>query len=346
MTSSVINNIFDAVYVINLDRAVDRLKDIDGKLKKIGIRYTRISAVEGRKLSVDEIKAESSSSCANFCIYGAIGCALSHKKIWKDVVKRNYQKVLILEDDANFADNFDQRFLSSWKAVPNDWELVHLGAVIGGGDRYNYTWFDWLNTVPLMLSDTLSGVSMNRGQAVDPEGKVLIPDINAGSHAYAVTLSGCKKLLKCIPKITYPGHIDLLIAYRASHLLNRYAFADPDLIAQPTIAKDSSIASAGSPNLANYLLDHISLTKRGTQAGWVMSSSIARVGPSVQISCWRLVWFILGFFLGLQRLPIFALAMLADDFFLGSDKNRNIKQLIFDILLFAGGAFLSMAMNR
>lgn len=339
-TKTKLNEIFDEVYVINLDRATDRLQAMDRKLAKHGIKYKRLNAVDGRKLDPTIIDAECTPVCANFAIYGAIGCALSHKTIWNDVVQRGLKQVLVLEDDAVFCADFNRRFLASWESVPADWDLVHLGAVLSGGDRDQYTWFDWVATVPLLLGDVLAGSDKARGRYVDEARKIVVPDMNAGCHAYAVTRAGCQKLLSRIPIISYPGHIDILIAHEASRHMNRYAVVDSSLVTQPTMTEHSSIATTGSPHLGNYLLDKIALTRRDTRAGWVMSGSIARIGSSIQLSCWRLLWVLLGFLLGLQRLPMFAAAMLADDVAFGTKENRNINQLIFDISLFAFGAML------
>ncbi len=338
---SVINKIFDEVFVINMDRSKDRLTQINKKLNLLGITYTRISAVDGNKLSDKEINESSTVGCAKFCNYGTIGCALSHKFIWSEVIRRGLKKVLIFEDDAEFADDFDKRFLSSWAAVPQDWELVQLGCSLAGGDRKEYMWFDWFITAPLLINDFMNGhKNLNRGKYVDDERKIVIPDVGGGAHAYTVTNAGCMKLLQSIPKISYPGHIDLLIAYNATNL-HRYGFSDSGLVTQSTFTQSSTLVTAGSPHLGNYMLDQILITSRGTRLGWIMSSSIARVGSSsIQLSCWRVVWLVLGFILGPKRLPLFAAAMIADEMLLGTKQKRNLSQLIFDISLFATGAFL------
>ena len=41
---------------------------------------------------------------------GEIGCALSHYFIWKDIVDKSHKGALIIEDDANFSNNFKTVF--------------------------------------------------------------------------------------------------------------------------------------------------------------------------------------------------------------------------------------------
>ena len=37
---------------------------------------------------------------------GEIGCAMSHYKIWQDIIKNNYNHALVVEDDGEFSENF------------------------------------------------------------------------------------------------------------------------------------------------------------------------------------------------------------------------------------------------
>ena len=41
-----INNLFDCVFVINMDKDVDRLKKMDEDMNKYGIEYVRFSGIE------------------------------------------------------------------------------------------------------------------------------------------------------------------------------------------------------------------------------------------------------------------------------------------------------------
>jgi len=76
-----VNDFFDKVIVINLDRRTDRLEKIDSQLKELGIQYKRFSAVDGKKLDIDPVLAGT----------------MSHLQVMKQV---SGQRVLILEDDA------------------------------------------------------------------------------------------------------------------------------------------------------------------------------------------------------------------------------------------------------
>lgn len=92
------------VYVINLDRRPDRLRDIAEKLASIGVGFERISAVDGRKINpkrnVNRFLA-SLYSGPDSNMLAAVGCYLSHRSIWQRMVRDGVTQALILEDDAD-----------------------------------------------------------------------------------------------------------------------------------------------------------------------------------------------------------------------------------------------------
>jgi hypothetical protein len=52
-----VNDYFDKVIVINLDRRTDRMDKLVPQLEKLDIQYKRFSAVDGKKLDIDPIVA-------------------------------------------------------------------------------------------------------------------------------------------------------------------------------------------------------------------------------------------------------------------------------------------------
>jgi GR25 family glycosyltransferase involved in LPS biosynthesis len=60
---------------------------------------------------------------------GAIGCYLSHVKIWENVLKNNYETVLIFEDDAKVPPDLNDKMHEELKNIPNDWDIVLFGYI-------------------------------------------------------------------------------------------------------------------------------------------------------------------------------------------------------------------------
>jgi GR25 family glycosyltransferase involved in LPS biosynthesis len=160
---------FDAVYVLNLDRRTDRWQHTQQQLEKskLGKQYTveRVSGIDGSTLDFAKLGREGVISPMGLerlklptdqklfgmdLTPGAIGCALSHRKVWEIVQQRKNQCALILEDDVEFHPKFARTMTDRWETVPQDWGIVHLGGLdllaggkpprpyLGNGIRYAY----------------------------------------------------------------------------------------------------------------------------------------------------------------------------------------------------------------
>jgi GR25 family glycosyltransferase involved in LPS biosynthesis len=106
-----INEFFDKVVVVNLDRRTDRMEKLVPQLKELGIKYERFSAVDAKQLNIDPIVAGLKSHL--------------------QVIKNNSGKrVLVLEDDAYFVEGFNEKFDKVMQTLPEDWDIFYLGALL------------------------------------------------------------------------------------------------------------------------------------------------------------------------------------------------------------------------
>jgi GR25 family glycosyltransferase involved in LPS biosynthesis len=106
-----VNEYFDRVVVINLDRRTDRMDKLGSQLDELGIEYERFSAVDSKELGIE----------------GYIAGTMSHVAVWK---KYKGQKILVLEDDALFCDDFNEKFAEVMQALPQDWDIFYLGVLL------------------------------------------------------------------------------------------------------------------------------------------------------------------------------------------------------------------------
>ena len=106
-----VNEYFDKVVVINLDRRTDRMEKLVPQLERLGIEYERHSAVDGKELGIDPISAGT----------------MSHVQVLK---KYQDKKILVLEDDAQFIDDFNEKFEEVMQTLPNNWDIFYLGALL------------------------------------------------------------------------------------------------------------------------------------------------------------------------------------------------------------------------
>jgi glycosyl transferase family 25 len=94
-------------YLINLDRATERLSFVMPQILALGLPLERISAVDGKILSRKEIEsvADAETYKKRFKTLpevGTIGCSLSHEKTWRKFLESDYEFALIFEDDVQF----------------------------------------------------------------------------------------------------------------------------------------------------------------------------------------------------------------------------------------------------
>ena len=116
-------------YVLNLDRRPDRWEKFKRNAKPIDfLNYERYSAVDGYILkTTPQLQRIFDGNDYNMKV-GAVGCAMSHFKMYIELIHSDYDAFLILEDDIEFADNFDLKLLHLCNQLKNvDWDLVFLG---------------------------------------------------------------------------------------------------------------------------------------------------------------------------------------------------------------------------
>jgi GR25 family glycosyltransferase involved in LPS biosynthesis len=131
---------FTKIMYINLERRPDRKTNIEKQLDKINnnIVVERINAIDAKKLDINNLSNKlvtkagiDSALDKNKGLYtiltkGAIGCALSHKKVWEKVLYGDDNYVLILEDDIRFHKDYNNKLQAIINKVPN-YDILFLG---------------------------------------------------------------------------------------------------------------------------------------------------------------------------------------------------------------------------
>lgn len=91
------------VFVINLKQDEARRIFITTQLRSLGVSFRIIDAVNGNALEQEEynrlVDLKAVSEQRGWLTRGAVGCALSHLKVYETMVKEKIQHSLILEDD-------------------------------------------------------------------------------------------------------------------------------------------------------------------------------------------------------------------------------------------------------
>jgi len=234
-----LNNFFDKIYVITLERAADRHLLIKQQLD--GLNYTFMYGTDKNNLQYEDLvrnKIYDPELAKQHHLVGKemrlseIACSISHGMVYEDVVKNKYNRVLILEDDVIVDRENILLFEAVSKELPADWGLWYLGFAknekapgiaffkkifyhllyaTGVKRRFNHTVIN--NLYPKPFSKHLRHAGFHDC-----------------AHAYAITGNTAEVFLKMQQPVSYIA--DHLLAYAASGRLINAFITEPKLINQ------------------------------------------------------------------------------------------------------------------
>jgi len=170
------------VFVINLDRAAQRLERMDAELGALGVSYERLPAVDGSAITADFIKTFApvkSWRQRRRPAPSQVGCYLSHVRALELIRDRGLERACILEDDVVFAPDFPS-FLDAAAPWPDGTDVLKL-EIAGVADK---------------LRALVIGRTGSRKFAFIQSGGQF------GAAAYIVTASGAEKMLADLKVMT------------------------------------------------------------------------------------------------------------------------------------------------
>ena len=120
-------NSIDKIFIINLDKDIDRLKNSYEQLDFYNIKnYERYPAIYGANLYNYELNSNTTNIGKIIASNSMIGCGISHINIWKNIIKEKISKCLILEDDFIFVDDFLNKFNNIINEAPIEYDIIFL----------------------------------------------------------------------------------------------------------------------------------------------------------------------------------------------------------------------------
>lgn len=142
MMITLLPNVVSHVYLINLERRKDRLKLFLESYNKCGLtnKIIKFNGIDGGTLDIKTIPLTSLAilemkqlQTVGFrykhyqLTEGAIGCFLSHVKIWEDMLATGKNSAIIFEDDARPPPNFNKIVSKVMAKMPDDWDIILFG---------------------------------------------------------------------------------------------------------------------------------------------------------------------------------------------------------------------------
>jgi glycosyl transferase, family 25 len=160
------------IFVMNLDRAPERLAHMTTLFGGLGLPFTRVPAVDGKSLAAAEANRWIGGEPKFYPLGpGEIGCFLSHRECWERVVRDGLDHAAIFEDDMLMGADADA-VLSDSGWIPADADLVKLDTACR-------------NTV----------VDRHIAAVAGHHSVTRLREAHAGGGAYIVSRAGAQKLL-------------------------------------------------------------------------------------------------------------------------------------------------------
>lgn len=135
---------------------------------------------------------------------GELACSLSHRMVYNEMIKNNWQKVLILEDDILPLTGKLSALPAALNELPADWELVYLGYLkhekVTTGLKVKQFFYKIGSALGLMKWN----FTMIKNLLPKPYSHHLKKaGFHDCTHAYAITLSAAKKLFALQTPVVY-----------------------------------------------------------------------------------------------------------------------------------------------
>jgi glycosyl transferase family 25 len=217
--SKYLEQYFDKIVVVSVPRFTDRHERVKKNLE--GLTFDFFWGADKLELDYDAAKtngtyneqqAKKLQRQGKALNPGEVACSLSHRMVYAAMVKNNWKKVLILEDDVLPIAERLAELPAALQELPNNWELVYLGYLkhekITTALKTKQFFYKILSALGLMawsykmVSNLLpKPFSTHLKQA----------GFHDCTHAYALTLHAAKKLLAVQTPVVYRAD-DLLSA--------------------------------------------------------------------------------------------------------------------------------------
>ena len=218
---------------VNLERRLDRKKVMENLLSKTDLidNCDFVKAVDGLKLLLtDELEIMFSDNDFG-TKRGAIGCALSHLELWKQLINDDlYNKYLVLEDDIEIDENIKFKLnqmndiLNYDNNENNNWDIIYLGFHIYNKNKNKYN--EKINTIKQL-------------SIIPYDTEITI----GGTFGYIINLSGANKLVNYIKNNGIKHGIDYLMFHCAEEMDLKHYELVPQLVFSDFVGESIKVDS-------------------------------------------------------------------------------------------------------
>ncbi len=243
--SQFLQNYFDKIFVITIERAQDRHVQVKKQLE--GLPFDFFYGTDKKNLQWDKLieekiyddkKAKQLNRHGKGMILGHVACALSHRKLYEHIVEKGYKRVLIFEDDVVPLFGSIPQLSETIEELSPTWEMVYFGyqkyEEPTPGLKRKQFFYSILSRVgllkwsPLMVSNLLPKPYSNHLH------KAGFHDL---LHAYAVSGDACRKLVEAQTPVVFnsdPLISHLILNGKLNAFITRPQFFTQEMYLDPS----------------------------------------------------------------------------------------------------------------
>lgn len=214
-TSQALNKV-DDIWMINLERRLDRLIAFNNEYPTLGEIVHRFAAIDGKALQLTPAIAHLFYHNDFKWKKSVLGCALSHILLWAQLACEGpgVNSYLILEDDVRFTDR--DLIDSVLEELPEDVDVAYLGGVLPRNRG--------------VYSKAIQNVNNTWAQIIPNTffSKTPAPVFHHCNYAYYLTKNGARKLLRSLIEIGFGcfTSIDHYMSHPAVRI-KKYVLVEP-----------------------------------------------------------------------------------------------------------------------
>ena len=230
-----LNSYYDKIYVLSVTAALTRRELFAKRFK--GLDFSFFFGADKNNFTVEELKQKgifSEEMTRHHHRFnktmkpGEIACSWSHRMMYEEMLAHNYNRILILEDDAVPDEKTIQQIPEMLKEIPADCELLMWGWDKNGIDNFASS----LKKIVYHLQHSIGRLKWDHQIIHNLYAKPFSRHLKkAGfqdyTYAYAITRSGAEKLIKMQTPVQYIA--DNLLAHAATKELVKGYIAWPQV---------------------------------------------------------------------------------------------------------------------
>lgn len=206
------NNISTEIKILNLEHRTDRMKKMIAALEHAGFTdndYRFVKATYGMDLDLSNFDINMFFGNDFGYRKAFIGCALSHIKMWQDLVQSDKDCYVIMEDDVTLVNDFKIKLSNVMSNIDRYTDIIYLGYTMHDLDlRVEYkkykNKFNKVEVLPLKVSNYIGGMF---GYIITKKGATTLLDyirdngVKHGIDYIPKVISGKLKMQECNPFI-------------------------------------------------------------------------------------------------------------------------------------------------